>query len=208
MRLIDMSGAAPTIAPRPSSSASSVCSGAESTAGHTPPLDTFIDKPARIRGYALHRIVAQLHPGKAMLWADEGQRLRIRSREAEPPVYEAGKLLVFTTRACVSLRERPERLPGAKKGHRKNVFLPPEDWRGRRAWLEKEGLRHGFEVVDVHVSGAMERVETHKGHRFLMDSTEFVGVLRVTNPTAFGLALVHGIGRVGRFMGLGMLIVK
>lgn len=38
-------------------------------------MDIVIDKPARVQGYALHRIVAQYCQGKSALWADEGAQV-------------------------------------------------------------------------------------------------------------------------------------
>ena len=68
-------------------------------------MDILIDKPPRVRGYALHRIVEQFRQGKPALWADEGAQLRIRPCEAQPPAHPAGTLLGFTTTACVALRD-------------------------------------------------------------------------------------------------------
>lgn len=160
-------------------------------------MDILIDKPPRVRGYALHRIVEQFRQGKPALWADEGAQLRIRPCEAQPPAHPAGKLLGFTTTACVALRDG-----------RRHRYLPLADWRGRRDWLHKEGSKHGFEVVGVHVSGGMQEVQTHDGRRFTVDATEFTGLLRVTEPEAFGRCLVNGIGRVGKAFGLNLLIVQ
>ena len=160
-------------------------------------MDIVIDKPARVRGYALHRIVEQFRNGKPALWADEGSQVRIRPEEAVPPEYPAGKLLAFTTTACVSYAS----------GH-KNRYLPLEDWRGRREWLDKRAARHGFEIVGVHVSPGSQKVETHDGRRFTLDATEFTGLLKVTDPQAFANCLVKGIGRVGSAFGLNLLIVQ
>jgi hypothetical protein len=160
-------------------------------------MDILIDKPPRIRGYALHRIVEQYRQGKPALWADEGQQLRIRPAEATPPNYAVGKLLAFTTTACVSF----------SSGH-KHKYLPLEDWRGRRVWLDKQGQKHGFEVVGVHISAAMQEVQTHDGRRFKLDATEFTGLLTVIEPQAFTQCLVKGIGKVGKAFGLNLLIVQ
>jgi len=160
-------------------------------------MDIVIDKPARVQGYALHRIVAQYCQGKSALWADEGAQVRIRTEEAIPSQYEVGKLLAFTTTACVSFAS----------GH-KNKYLPVDDWRGRRVWLEKQAQKHGFEIVGVHVSGGMQRVETHDGRRFSIDATEFTGLLRVTDPLKFSNCLIKGIGRIGKAFGLNLLIVQ
>ena len=159
-------------------------------------MDIVIDKPARLAGYALHRMVEQHQNGQPALWADEGKQLRIRPRDAEAPCHEAGKLLGFTVSACVAL----------KKKH-KHAYLPLADWRGRKAWLEEQGAKHGFQLIGVHVTPRMNRIETHDGRRFNIDSTEFVGLLRVSDPEQFANALRNGIGRVGKAFGLNMLIV-
>lgn len=160
-------------------------------------MDIVIDKPARVRGYALHRIVEQFQQGKPALWADEGGKVRIRPQDAQPPQYEAGKLLAFTTTACVAFAS----------GHA-HKYLPIDDWRGSKTWLEKQATKHGFEVVGVHVSGGMQEVQTHDGRKFTIDATEFTGLLRVVDPVAFGNCLVKGIGKVGKAFGLNLLIVQ
>ncbi len=52
------------------------------------------------------------------------------------------KLLGFTVTACVSF-----------KCHGKHRYLPLDDWRGRKAWLEKRANKHGFQIVGVGVVG-------------------------------------------------------
>lgn len=158
-------------------------------------MDILIDKPPRIKGYALHRMVAEHQQGRPALWADEGTQLRIRPRDASPPVYEPGKLLAFTTKACVAFGSR----------HR---YLPVEDWRGRREWMTARATRLGFELVALHVRGGMETVEAHDGRRFTVDATEFTGLLRVTDSAAFAQCLLHGIGKVGKAFGLNLLVVQ
>lgn len=160
-------------------------------------MDTVIDKPARIRGYPLHRMVEQHQQGVPALWADEGTQLRIRPRNIEAPVYEVGKLLGFTVTACVSF-----------KCHGKHRYLPLDDWRGRKEWLEKQADKHGFQIVGVHVEPKMQNVQTHDGRKFRMDATDFTGLLRVTDQEQFRTALTQGIGRVGKAFGLNLLIVQ
>lgn len=160
-------------------------------------MDIVIDKPARLSGYALHRIVEQHQRNEPALWVDEGAQIRIRPKNSEPPLYDQGKLLGFMVTACVAFK---------KNG--KHLYLPLDDWRGRKAWLEKQGLKHGFQVVGVHVKPAMQKVEARDERTFRMDATEFSGLLRVTDPAAFGKALTAGIGRVGKAFGLNLLIVQ
>lgn len=160
-------------------------------------MDILIDKPARIRGYALHRMVEEFRQGKPALWADEGSQLRIRPQDTQPPRYDTDKLLAFTTTACVAVSTG-----------RRHRYLPVEDWRGRREWLDRQGAKHGFEVVAVHVTGGMQKIETHDGRRFNVDATDFTGLLRVKDADAFGRCLTGGIGRVGKAFGLNLLIVQ
>ena len=160
-------------------------------------MDIVIDKPARLRGYALHRIVSEHLDGKAALWADEGTRLRIRPIDAQAPRFEVGKLLAFTTMACVALRDG-----------RRHRYLPTQDWRARREWFDAEASKHGFVVLGVHVKGGMQRVETHDGRNFTIDASEFTGLLRITDPEAFARCLTRGLGRVGKAFGLGMLCIQ
>jgi hypothetical protein len=160
-------------------------------------MDIVIDKPHQVRGYALHRIVSQFREGKPALWADEGGQVRIRPEEASPPDFPVGKLLAFTTTACVAY----------SSGH-KHRYLPLADWRGRKVWLEKQAQKHGFELVGVHVSPGMQQITTHNGRSFSLDTTEFTGLLRVTDSAAFGRCLIKGIGKVGKAFGLNLLIVQ
>lgn len=160
-------------------------------------MDILIDKPARVRGYALHRIVEQYQQGQPALWADEGAQLRIRPKNAAPPEYEAGTLLGFTVTACASY-----------KHHGKHRYYPVADWRSRKAWLERKAERHGFEILGVHVEPGITKVEAHDGRTFSLDSTQFTGLLRVTDPASFAQVLVQGIGATGSAFGLNLLIVQ
>jgi CRISPR-associated protein Cas6/Cse3/CasE subtype I-E len=160
-------------------------------------MDILIDKPPQLKGYALHRVVAQHPQGEHALWADEGAQLRIRPRNTNAPEYEAGTLLAFMTKACVAYQVR-----------HKNIYLPLADWSGRKTWLEKQSVKHGFSVVGVHVKAGMERVQTHDGRSFTIDATEFTGLLRVTDSAAFQRCLVNGLGKVGKAFGLNLLLVQ
>lgn len=159
-------------------------------------MDILIDKPARVRGYALHRLVEQHQNGVSALWADEGQQVRIRPRNQDAPSFEVGKIIGFTVKACVAF-----------SSGNKHKYLPTDDWRGRRQWLEKRATKCGFEVVGVHVSGGMQPIETHDGRRFTVDATEFTGLLKVTDLTAFQNCYLNGISKVGKAFGLNMIVI-
>jgi len=89
----------------------------------------------------------------------------------------------------------------------KHRYLPVADWRGRKAWLEAQGIKHGCEVVGVHAQGGMQTVTTHDGRHFTIDATQFTGLLRVTQPAPFNDCLLNGIGKVGKAFGLNLLVV-
>ena len=86
-------------------------------------------------------------------------------------------------------------------------YLPVADWRGRKAWQEAQGIKHGFEVVGVHAQGGMQTVTTHDGRHFTIDATQFTGLLRVIQPAPFNDCLLNGIGKVGKAFGLNLLVV-
>ena len=157
-------------------------------------MDTLISKPIQMQGYALHRLVAQHQNGVPALWRDEGDVVRIRPRDARPPTYVTEQLLGFVTVACVAFG-------------RKHRYLPLADWRGRKAWLEAQGVKHGFSVVGVHVEAGMQTVTTHDGRNFTIDATQFTGLLRTTNIPQFNDGLLNGIGKVGKAFGLNLLVV-
>jgi hypothetical protein len=160
-------------------------------------LDILIDKPARVKGYALHRLVEQYKQGKPALWADEGKQVRIRLRDGPTPNFETGKILGFTVKACVAY----------SSGNR-HVYLPIDDWRGRKKWLETRAAKCGFELVGVHVSGAMEAVQTHDGRNFTIDATEFTGLLKILDIDAFTHCYMSGLGKVGKSFGLNMIVIE
>lgn len=149
--------------------------------------DTLISKPETLTGHALHRVAAGLAPGA--LHRDEGDHVRVR---ADLPA----DLRAFTLRASVCIR----------KGG-KNLYPHSADWQARHDWLEREGERNGFSLVTQHCSSGRLRVRDGRGRDFVIDATDFVGVLKVTDPEKFALALTRGIGRIGRAWGLGMLCV-
>lgn len=158
-------------------------------------MDVVISKPRELEGYTLHRAVAEMNEGRPALWLDQGNTLRIR-QQGEPVLYPAGTLLGFTTTACVTV----------KRDGRK-VYLPKNDWQGRRRWLEGKGRRNGFEVIACHLKPGFRNVEKN-GKAFAIDATEFTGLIKVTDSEKFAGVLGRGLGATGKFYGLNMLIVN
>lgn len=147
--------------------------------------DTLIAKPESLTGHALHRVAAGLAPGA--LHRDEGDHVRVRAELAT-------NLRAFTLRASVCVRV----------GGR-NVYPHSSDWQARHDWLEREASRNGFEILTQHCSAGRQRIRDGRGRDFVIDATDFVGVLKITDAEKFAAALTRGIGRIGRAWGLGML---
>jgi len=165
-------------------------------------LDHVIRKPRSVQGYPVHRMVAELCNGAAYQFVDRGDHLIVRTEgvisETGLPVKTAGhgELLGFELRACVATRQ------GGK-----NVYPESGDWRARRAWLEVQAQRAGFSVIAVHVTDRRMKVVSKSERQFWIDSTDFTGILKVTDEALFTKALASGIGRVGKAFGMGMLII-
>ena len=149
--------------------------------------DTLITKPPTLTGHALHRVTAGIAPGA--LHRDEGDQVRVRT---DLPA----DLRAFTLRAsgCIRVGGR-------------NVYPHSADWQARHEWLEREGGRNGFAIITQHCASGRQRIRDGHGRDFVIDATDFVGVLKVTDPAKFAAVLVRGVGRVGRAWGLGMMCV-
>lgn len=149
--------------------------------------DTLIAKPESLTGHALHRVAAGLAPGA--LHRDEGDHVRIRAALS-------ADLRAFTLRASVCVRVRG-----------RNVYPHSSDWQARHDWLEREAERNGFAILTQHCSSGRQRIRDGRGRNFVIDASDFVGVLKITDADKFAVALTRGIGRIGRAWGLGMLCV-
>lgn len=161
-----------------------------------------IKKPASISGYPVHRAVAALTQGAPHTWRDNGETLTIRTAaplDAEGtdlPEVPVGELRLFSLRACV-----------ASKVRGRHVYPPRGDHAARQAWLGKQGLRHGFEVVAVHCTSDIATVADQAGRNFTLDATDFTGVLKVTDSAAFQTALRAGVGSTGKAFGFSLLSI-
>ena len=164
--------------------------------------DFNLKKPSSISGYPVHRAVAALTHGAPHLWRDNGETLTIRTSAqldaegVEVPSVKAGELRMFNLRACV-----------ASKVRGRHIYPARGDHKTRQEWLGKQGQRHGFTVVAVHCTDAVARVADQGRRDFLIDSTDFTGVLKVTDEAAFENALRCGVGNTGRAFGFSLLSI-
>lgn len=161
-----------------------------------------IQKPTAIAGYPIHRAVAALTSGAQHTWRDNGDAVLIRTMGpmgmdgAELPAPPLGEIRLFSLRACV-----------CRKVRGRHIYPKVGDNQARQAWLERQGLRHGFSVVTVFCSSEVARVTDHTGRNFTLDSTDFTGALKVTDADAFQGALRTGVGGTGRAFGFSLLSV-
>lgn len=165
-------------------------------------IDSVIAKPIHASSYQLHRLVAEITGGKPSLYLDQGATLLVRSDKAfsldSKPVRAVanGEVTVFHLRAS----------PFFRKGG-KNGYFRAGDWRARREWLEKQAVKHGFELMAVHVTAAPMEVICSKNRHFTIDCTDFTGALKVVDAQKFSHALATGIGRVGKAFGMGLILI-
>lgn len=74
------------------------------------------------------------------------------------------------------------------------------------SWLERQGVKHGFQMEFALVSG-QELLESKKDcHRLTIKQVLFEGRLRVVDPSKLAEALALGIGPAKSF-GCGMLSI-
>lgn len=132
---------------------------------------------------------------------------------------QAGSKLRFRLRANPTRRIDTKSGPDGKRRNGKRVELRTEAQ--QLDWLRRKGADHGFEVLSVGTSKGVPNVRINdegKSHGYRINRTArdkspltfasvlFDGVLRVTDPEAFRLALEQGFGPAKAY-GFGMLSV-
>lgn len=164
--------------------------------------DYIIPRPPRLGLYAVHRFVAQLCDGVPYLFVDRGDHVVIRTTRALCDRYQdiaipaSGAVIAFSLRAAVSTRRQG-----------KNAYARLGDWRARHEWLHQRSDKNGFTILALHTTDGSVKVEGRTGKIFSIDQTEFTGVLKVSDPALFAHGLTHGIGRVGKPYGMGLLAI-
>lgn len=164
--------------------------------------DYRISKPLGLGLYAVHRFVAELCGEDPFLFVDRGDYVEIRTRRElssqfrEIVIPTNGDVIAFSLRSAVSKRH---------KG--KNTYARLGDWRARHEWLQKRSEKNGFTILALHATDGSVKVEGQGAKTFSMDRTDFTGVLKVCDQALFAHCLIHGIGRVGKPYGMGMLVI-
>ena len=86
----------------------------------------------------------------------------------------------------------------------KNRRIPCHGNNERLEWLEKQGKRYGFKVIQAQVIGYKEN--KIRKHGFTVKSVTFEGILQITDTKKFKQALVQGIGREKAY-GCGLMTI-
>ena len=164
-------------------------------------MDFVMQKPASMRGYALHRVAAGLVDGEKVLFADCGDHLLLRTdkqldvEQRSLRSITLGGIIGFELRACVG-----------KKVKGKHRYFSISDWRSRHDWLKRQGEALGFTIITVHCTAEMQTVSAGE-RQFTVDQTDFTGVLKVTDVERFNNAVANGVGNKAKAFGFGMLVI-
>lgn len=121
-----------------------------------------------------------------------------------PQAFEEGAELSFDLEANPTKRLAADG-PEGRKGAR----VPRRDQAGLIQWIQRRAEDGGFEILDDPLNITPVGLQTanmrHTANRSWF-AVRFQGVLRVTNPVAFGAALTNGIGPAKGF-GFGLMRV-
>lgn len=113
---------------------------------------------------------------------------------------QAGQQLRFRLRANPTKRLSAGPNAGKTDGPRVPLTKPEE----QRAWLERKGHDHGFELVQHEIGEVGAAFGRKQGQHMRWKSVCFSGILRVIDPLALTLAVQNGIG-TAKGMGFGLL---
>ena len=135
--------------------------------------------------------------------ADRGQYLLEAPQPPKvfKPNLAAGSVLRFRLRANPTVKKQRE---DHKNGNR--VPLVRED--EQIAWLKRKGEQHGFQALQIQVSGndtlSGWKKDDGKSHKMQFYAVQFDGILQVTDLDLFAAAVETGIGSAKGF-GFGLL---
>lgn len=148
---------------------------------------------------------------KRHLWRLDGQTILIAS-EDEPDKEALGKYGKVTTKSYDKFldnisTERPYQfrlVANPLQMGIKDRRIPCHGNNERLEWLEKQGKRYGFKVIQAQVTGYKEN--KIRKHGFTVKSVVFEGVLQITDTKKFKQALKQGIGREKAY-GCGLMTI-
>lgn len=148
---------------------------------------------------------------KRHLWRLDGQSILLVS-EDEPDksvlskygTVQSKKYDAFIDDIDVTKPYRFRLVANPLQNNIKNRRIPCHGNKERLDWLNKQGERYGFKVLQAKVTSYKEnRIQKH---HFTVKTVAFEGVLQVTDAEKFKRALVQGIGHEKAY-GCGLLTI-
>lgn len=114
---------------------------------------------------------------------------------------ETGTVLRFRLRANPTVKKQRE-------DHKNGNRVPLVHEKAQIEWLKRKGEQHGFQVLQVQVSGKDEisgwKKDEGQTHKLQFYAVQFDGILQVTDPDKLAAAVQTGIGS-GKGFGFGLL---
>jgi len=154
--------------------------------------------------YEIHRIVMSHFPGTRPLFQTKGGCVTVLSEnkpvslnkhdetEVITLTFTAGDIRLFTLRINPTKRDNTtKKLCGL---HGNDVLR----------WISRKSSEAGFDILDYKIEDEGLRLSKKNGMTITLRSIFLTGVLQVTDPDQFLLAVKKGIGRA-KGMGLGLI---
>jgi len=158
---------------------------------------------------------------------DEKNHWEIRTKEFSPRL-RAGNRLFFSLKANARVtRKESAAKKGGKNLPKHDIFMDAKEqfrknnggenplgsaWKEiiqdtGRDWIEKQSLKHGFQLESVRVESCQQQKIIRKGTHITFNSGHFEGILMVRNPEMFTKMLFGGIGSSKGF-GCGLMLIR
>ncbi len=124
---------------------------------------------------------------------------KLQDISALPETFREGETLRFSILACPSKKVKED----GKNSRR--VLL--RDSGERLAWVQRQGEKNGFLVLEAHETAKEQRFAGRKpSGAFFLSGVPFEGVLRITDAPTFRRGFQQGIGAEKAY-GFGMLMI-
>ena len=124
---------------------------------------------------------------------------KLQDISALPETFREGGTLRFSLLACPS-----KKVKGDGRNSRRVLLRDSEE---RLTWLQRQGEKNGFLVLEAHEAAKEQRYTGRKpSGAFFLSGIPFEGVLRITDAPRFRHGFQLGIGAEKAY-GFGMLMV-
>lgn len=132
-------------------------------------------------------------------WLHRGRDARQRELSPVLELFLKGDVFLF------DLLTHPSKKVDVGRNNSSRIFLRNQE--ERRAWLTRQGVKYGFELVTFREDDPHDIRGKRKTGMIVLRTVRFTGILRITDAVAFRRAYVEGIGPEKAY-GLGMLMLR